>query len=66
MSGPRERPENTKEEIVEERGYRNVVLEAEHVAEIDYWPVKPDADSQCACRARRQVWSCGAWNFIAS
>jgi hypothetical protein len=37
---PRERPENVKERIVEERGYRNVVLEAEHVAEIDYWPSK--------------------------
>jgi hypothetical protein len=37
---PRQRPENVKERIVEERGYRNVVLEAEHVAEIDYWPTK--------------------------
>lgn len=39
-TAPRARPENLKEKIVEERGYRNVVLEAEHVAEIDYWPVK--------------------------
>ena len=39
-SEPRERPDNVKEKIVEERGYRNVVLEAEHVAEIDYWPSK--------------------------
>lgn len=37
---PRCRPDNVKERIVEERGYRNVVLEAEHVAEIDYWPCK--------------------------
>jgi len=37
---PRERSDNVKERIVEERGYRNVVLEAEHVAEIDYWPTK--------------------------
>ena len=37
---PRQRPENVKEKIVEERGYRNVVLEAEHVAEFDYWPTK--------------------------
>ncbi len=36
----RERPENIKEKIVEARGYRNVVLEAEHVAEIVYWPTK--------------------------
>ena len=39
-TAPRARPENVKEKIVEERGYRNVVLEAEHVAEIVYWPVK--------------------------
>jgi hypothetical protein len=39
-SQSRTRPENVKERIVEERGYRNVVLEAEHVAEIDYWPSK--------------------------
>ncbi len=38
----RERPENVKEKIVEERGYRNVVLEAEHVAEIVYWPSKAE------------------------
>lgn len=39
---PRQRPENVKEKIVEERGYRNVVLEAEHVAEIVYWPSKAE------------------------
>jgi hypothetical protein len=39
---PRERPENVKERIVEERGYRNVVLEAEHVAEMVYWPSKAE------------------------
>lgn len=38
----RRRPENVKERIVEERGYRNVVLEAEHVAEIDYWPSRAE------------------------
>ena len=36
----RRRPENVKEKIVEERGFRNVLLEAEHLAEIDYWPTK--------------------------
>lgn len=34
----RRRRENVKERIVVERGYKNIVLEAEHVAEIDYWP----------------------------
>lgn len=34
----RARRENVKERIVVERGYRNIVLESEHVAEIDYWP----------------------------
>jgi hypothetical protein len=32
--------ENVKEKIVEERGYRNYVLEEEHVAEISYRPTK--------------------------
>ena len=40
VTQPRTRPENVKERIVEERGYRNVVLEAEHMAEVDYWPSK--------------------------
>jgi len=39
---PRPHPENVKEKIVEERGYRNVVLEAEHLAEIVYWPSKAE------------------------
>lgn len=34
--------ENVKERIVIERGYKNIVLEAEHVAEIDYWPTKAE------------------------
>lgn len=34
----RSRRENIKERVVVERGYKNIVLEAEHVAEIDYWP----------------------------
>ncbi len=35
---PRTRPENVKERIVAERGYKNIKLESEHVAEIDYQP----------------------------
>jgi hypothetical protein len=36
---PRERPENVKEQIVKERGYLNLRLESEQVAEFDYQPV---------------------------
>ena len=36
----RSRPANVKDRIVEERGYKNITLEAEHVAEFDYKPVK--------------------------
>jgi hypothetical protein len=35
---PRRRPTNVKEKIVEERGYKNLVLEAEHYAEVPYQP----------------------------
>lgn len=37
---PRQRPDNVKERIVVERGYKNVRLESEHVAEFDYCPTK--------------------------
>jgi hypothetical protein len=37
-TGARERPENVKERIVVERGYTNLVLEDEHIAEITYTP----------------------------
>ena len=36
---PRGKRENVKEKIVEERGYRNLVLEHEDVAEVEYSPV---------------------------
>ena len=39
-SEPRERPENVKETIVQERGYKNLVLEEEHIAELPYQPVR--------------------------
>src|SRR5690606_13965662 len=35
---PRRRPENVKERIVRERGYKNIKLDSEHVAEFDYEP----------------------------
>jgi len=37
-SGARRRPVNIKEQIVAARGYTNLVLEEEHVAEFDYTP----------------------------
>jgi hypothetical protein len=37
---PRERPANVKEQIVEERGYKNIRLKKEHVAELSYQPTK--------------------------
>lgn len=35
---PRERPDNVKEQIVKERKYKNITLEGEMVAEIEYRP----------------------------
>jgi Transposase DDE domain group 1 len=37
---PREKPENVKEQIVEERGYKNIRLKQEYVAEFPYQPTK--------------------------
>jgi hypothetical protein len=48
---PRERPENIKQQIVEERGYKDIQLESEDVAEFEYQPRK------CA-RAYRVVVVC--------
>jgi Transposase DDE domain group 1 len=37
---PRQRPENVKAIIVNERGYEKLILEEEHVAEVEYRPHK--------------------------
>jgi hypothetical protein len=37
---PREKPDNIKQQIVEERGYKDIRLESESVAEFDYQPLK--------------------------
>lgn len=37
---PRKRPENVKERIVVERGFRNIVLKSEEIAELEYRPGK--------------------------
>ena len=39
-SRPRQRPENVKQIIVNERGYEKLILEEEHVAEVAYRPQK--------------------------
>jgi hypothetical protein len=41
-TGPRQRPENVKQEIVVDRGYKNLVLKEEHVAELEHSPAKCD------------------------
>jgi len=40
LTEPRTRPGNVKERIVKERGYQNLVLKGEAVAEISYQPLK--------------------------
>jgi hypothetical protein len=35
----RQRPDNVKEQVVKERGFENIRLQSEHVAEFDYRPV---------------------------
>lgn len=42
LTEPRTRPGNVKEQIVQERGYKNIVLEGEDIAEISYKPLKCD------------------------
>lgn len=39
-TAPRDRQPNCKEQIVKQRGYENLRLQAEHVAEVEYTPTK--------------------------
>lgn len=41
-TAPRQRPENVRDRVVKQRGYKNVRLEEEHYAEFDYKPTKCD------------------------
>lgn len=41
---PRRRPERVKQQVVEEREYKDIRLAVEHVAEFDYRPVLCDGD----------------------
>lgn len=40
LTEPRTKPERIKEQIVREKGYRNIVLQSEDIAELDYQPLK--------------------------
>jgi len=39
-TAPRQKPVNVKEQVVKERGYKNIRLQSEQVAEFEYQPVK--------------------------
>jgi hypothetical protein len=41
---PRQKPANAKQRVIEQRGFKNLRLRAEHVAEIRYRPGKCDRD----------------------
>lgn len=41
---PRRRPENLKARMVQQRGYKNLELESEHIAEIEYTPSKANSE----------------------
>jgi hypothetical protein len=43
-SEPRAKPANVKQQVIEQRGFKNLRLRAEHVAEIRYRPHKCDRD----------------------
>ena len=40
MNSSRQRPENVKQKVVRERGYKNLNLLSEHVTEIEYRPAR--------------------------
>ena len=40
----RAKPANVKQQVIDERGFKNLRLRAEHVAEIEYRPAKCERD----------------------
>ena len=52
---PRARPKNVKEAIVVEKGFRNLRLEAEHVAEFPYTPVRCERSYRMVVVRKRVV-----------
>jgi len=53
---PRQRPANVKEEVVRRRGFRNVRLVSEQVAEFNYQPCACDADYLVVVLRKQLVW----------
>jgi len=53
---PRRHPDNVKEEIVRRRGYRNLRLICEHVAEFNYRPVACQRDYRIVVLRKHLVW----------
>jgi len=50
---PRAKPANVKQQVIEQRGFKNLRLRAEHVAEIAYRPVKCDRDYRLIITRKR-------------
>jgi Transposase DDE domain group 1 len=53
---PRQRPDNVKEQVVRRRGYRNVRLVSEQVAEFDYRPGACQQDYRLVVLRKQLVW----------
>jgi hypothetical protein len=61
---PRARPENVKQQVIAERGFKHLRLRAEHVAEIRYQPTKCDREYRLVItrktidveRAQEKLW----------
>jgi hypothetical protein len=53
---PRQRPANVKEEVVRRRGYRNLRLVSEHVAEFNYQPTACATDYLVIVVRKQLVW----------
>jgi hypothetical protein len=56
LTQPRRRPANVKEEVVRRRGYRNLRLVSEQVAEFDYRPGACQRDYRMVVVRKRLVW----------
>lgn len=53
---PRQRPANVKEEVVQRRGYRNLRLISEQVAEFSYRPVACEHEYRMVVLRKQLVW----------
>jgi hypothetical protein len=46
----RDKPDNVKQQVIAQRGFKNLRLRCEHVAEIDYQPASPLSHLQMRVR----------------